>query len=936
VMPSMKRTFRARAALAASAVLASMCVPVALAVTGHPAGASLPGGLGVFVGYAEDKEINTPDPPSFPVPWAGAPNTVFLGGTFPGGVCGSLPTCYDAGAIRLDNPASTPVVVDRVDVDDHSSVTGGKVFKNVWGSFTVPPHQSVILTENPPNNNPTFDNFDTSSYPDKNCTPLTVAPTVTITIAGVPTTLADSTHVLDSGGIDAGSCTPKRNESIQWRAIGSAGSSAATLTLGPATVTRFAGGSVTETASILDGSGAGLPNVTVRFDVTSGPDAGLTQNAVTDSSGHASFTYSGPSEGEDVVLATVSTVGSFRSNAAEVMWTDDSSAWNAADIGGATPAGSQSFAPLSGSWTVSGGGSGLTGASDQFHFVWQNAAADVGIGARVQAQTNTSASAPSGVMLRASTDPHAPYYAAFVTPGTGITVEQRTSQGSTAVSIVNIAGATPAYLWVTDIGATLATYASADGYVWQRVSGSSTPSFLGSQLLAGLVVASNDVTQLSQATFDSIVLSGKPPAPAPPIPCPGPWTCADIGNPTPPGSQSFDPNTGTWSITAGGTDINGTSDQFRFVWQSFTGDATVAARVATVANLNTASKAGVMLRGSTDPGSPYYGVVVTPGQGIKVQQRSTQGGTTVKLANPAGTVPAYLEVTRAGSTFKALTSSDGANWSLIPGSTFTMNLGATLLEGLALTSHNNGVPGTATMDSVTGTLAGPSPTTTTTTTTTTSSTTTSTSTTSSTTTTVPSSTTSTTSGPPLPCPAPWTCADIGSPALAGTQSFDPGSSTWTLVGGGVDITGTADQFHFVWQSLTGDGSVSAHVITQTNSSTNAKAGVMLRASTDAGAPNYAVLVSPSVGIKVQVRSVQGGTTVKVANPTGTVPVFLKVTRSGSTFTAYTSPDDTNWSLIPGSTAAINGLGGTLLAGLADNSHNAGALCTVTMDTVAVG
>src|SRR5690242_6203051 len=70
------------------------------------------GGLVVSVGYAEDKEINTPDPAAFPVPWAGAPGTTFLGGTVPGQTaCGTLTTCYDAGAIRLDNPTASPVKV---------------------------------------------------------------------------------------------------------------------------------------------------------------------------------------------------------------------------------------------------------------------------------------------------------------------------------------------------------------------------------------------------------------------------------------------------------------------------------------------------------------------------------------------------------------------------------------------------------------------------------------------------------------------------------------------------------------------------------------------------------------------------------------------------------------------------------------------------------
>jgi hypothetical protein len=187
----------------------------------------------------------------------------------------------------------------------------------------------------------------------------------------------------------------------------------------------------------------------------------------------------------------------------------------------------------------------------------------------------------------------------------------------------------------------------------------------------------------------------------------------------------------------------------------------------------------------------------------------------------------------------------------------------------------------------------------------------------------------------VPCPSTWTCADIGNPTPAGSQSFDPGTGTWTIQGGGSDITGTSDQFHFDSQSLTGDGTVSADVVSQTNSDSNAKAGIMLRTSTDPGSPNYAVVVSPGAGIKVQVRSTQGGTTTKIANPTGTTPVHLEVTRSGNTFSSYTSPDGSTWTLIPGSTATVS-LGSTVLAGLAVTSHNSGVLSTVVMNSVSTG
>src|SRR5450631_1151853 len=161
------------AAVTAPVVLAMLSAPsagAAGAATSRAAVLGSAGGLSVFVGYAEDKEINTPDPTAFPVPWAGSPNTIFLGGTVPGQTaCGTLTTCYDAAAIRLDNPGATDITVNGVSVDIHSSIPGGKTF-SLWGTFTVPAGKSVILTENPPGNNPGSDNFDTSGFPGNICT----------------------------------------------------------------------------------------------------------------------------------------------------------------------------------------------------------------------------------------------------------------------------------------------------------------------------------------------------------------------------------------------------------------------------------------------------------------------------------------------------------------------------------------------------------------------------------------------------------------------------------------------------------------------------------------------------------------------------------------------------------------------------------------------
>jgi hypothetical protein len=303
-------------------------------------------------------------------------------------------------------------------------------------------------------------------------------------------------------------------------------------------------------------------------------------------------------------------------------------------------------------------------------------------------------------MLRASSDPGAPYYGAFVTPGGTVTVQDRSSQGGRTATVATVPGS-PAYLWVTESGGSFTAYESADGYDWNPVPGSTVQLNLGSAMLAGLAVTSGDPAALNTATMTGVAVPAGPPAPAPPVPCPDPWNCADIGPPDPAGSQSFDPNTGTWTIEGGGADITGTSDEFRYVSQTLTGDGSVTARVASQTDTNSGAKAGVMLRVSTDPAAPNYALVVSPGQGIKVQVRKTQGGNTTKLANPTGATPAYVKITRSGNTFTAYTSADGVTWTLIAGSTTTVSLGPALLAGLAVTSHSSGALCTVTMDGVT-------------------------------------------------------------------------------------------------------------------------------------------------------------------------------------------------------------------------------------------
>jgi hypothetical protein len=172
-----------------------------------------------------------------------------------------------------------------------------------------------------------------------------------------------------------------------------------------------------------------------------------------------------------------------------------------------------------------------------------------------------------------------------------------------------------------------------------------------------------------------------------------------VGSATPAGEQVFEG--GTWSIQGGGGDIWGTADAFHLVSQSLAADGSITARVSSQTSTDPWAKGGLMLRATTDPGSPYYAAFVTPGNGIVVQWRGTPGSITAQGAT-SGSPPAFLQVTKTGITFSAATSNDGVTWTPVPGSSMSLpGLSGPLLRGFAVSSHNPSQASTVVFDSLT-------------------------------------------------------------------------------------------------------------------------------------------------------------------------------------------------------------------------------------------
>ena len=170
--------------------------------------------------------------------------------------------------------------------------------------------------------------------------------------------------------------------------------------------------------------------------------------------------------------------------------------------------------------------------------------------------------------------------------------------------------------------------------------------------------------------------------------------------------------------------------------------------------------------------------------------------------------------------------------------------------------------------------------------------------------------------------------DIGAAGLTGSATYD--GSQYVLQGSGADIWGTADAFQFSYIPVTGDQSITARVNSQTNTNEWAKAGLMIRESLNANAKSVLTAITPLQGATFQYRSTTGGTTSYVAANGPVAPYWVKLVRSGNTFTSYISPDGTTWTLVGSTTVSMSS---TAYIGLAVTSHDNTKLSTVSFDHV---
>lgn len=291
----------------------------------------------------------------------------------------------------------------------------------------------------------------------------------------------------------------------------------------------------------------------------------------------------------------------------------------------------------------------------------------------VVAARDTSGSSANSTQVTAQTPPAAP---------TGLAATADNAQVS--------------LLWNSSTGA--ATYnllrstTSGSGYV-TAASGLTGTSYTDTGLTNGttyyyVVTATNTGGTSANSSETS----------ATPAALPSPWSTSDVGATGATGNASRSPS-GVFTITGAGADIWGSSDAFRYVYQTATGDCDITARVTGVSNTNVWAKAGVMIRETLATGSTHAMVVVTPGSGVAFQRRTATNGSSASTAVSGITAPEWVRITRAGNVFTAYYSADGTNWTTMGSVTITMS--TSVYIGLPVCSHVSGTLCTATIDYVT-------------------------------------------------------------------------------------------------------------------------------------------------------------------------------------------------------------------------------------------
>lgn len=155
---------------------------------------------------------------------------------------------------------------------------------------------------------------------------------------------------------------------------------------------------------------------------------------------------------------------------------------------------------------------------------------------------------------------------------------------------------------------------------------------------------------------------------------------------------------------------------------------------------------------------------------------------------------------------------------------------------------------------------------------------------------------------------------------------------YTVKGAGT-ISSAADNFRFVYQSLSRDGEITVQLNSAENTGANGRIGVIIRESLTSGSEYAFMGVSPDGQFRFQLRTKTGGPTSSTTSTTGMPPnVWVRLVRNGNTIYGYSSTEGTTWTQVNSAKVmmAVN-----IYIGLAVASGSSTTLNTATFSNLRV-
>jgi len=165
--------------------------------------------------------------------------------------------------------------------------------------------------------------------------------------------------------------------------------------------------------------------------------------------------------------------------------------------------------------------------------------------------------------------------------------------------------------------------------------------------------------------------------------------------------------------------------------------------------------------------------------------------------------------------------------------------------------------------------------------------------------------------------SPWICSDIGvvganGNAVEGASTLS--DSICTVRGGGAGVGGTNDGFHYLYQPCVSNVQITVKILNQSSANNFAKAGVMISESLSPMARNSALMLASGQQLVFQNRTAAGNASVVIAATNLTGPRWLRLVRSGNTFSSYFSTNNSTWTLL--NSATISGFSSQAYIGFA--------------------